>query len=338
MLLNIGADSTIGCAEDEGEDNKGVLNSISWKLGSWMTGEYDVANMFVAYYEMVDRAQKGKQYTGIRAFRDSVGEVVSKVEKMKVHSSDDDSERTSYLILCGEKHLIVSDYAELIINPYVREEAIEVEDVTEQYQCLIGAKIKGLRYLNNSLAKLNFDNGLSMMVGFNDSAGINEPGSWVKIIRSAQTKLPEIRTGIESIKLWGSLEHAEDSTFYRENTIVLNTENVAYALYAHSTKHGNLLVRVQKIEKGLVAGLNRGIDVHNLVLKHIEYVGIAIKWISFECDEGILYVVTDGFTDVVLFLSETDVEPEVVTHVGFYTKGLKKIKFVYEKRGISCER
>ena len=54
----------------------------------------------------------------------------------------------------------------------------------------------------------------------------------------------------------------------------------------------------------------------------------AIKWIMIKCDEGILYIATDHFTGVVLFMSEYELAKEEVMHVGSYTKGLRKIEFL----------
>ncbi len=326
-LLELGADSTISSEEDIDDENKGVLSSIAWKFGYWNTGEYDSANMFVAYYEMVERQQGGKQYKGIRAFRDSVGEVVTKVEKLKVYNQKKEV-RTSYLLYCGDKQLIVSDYVELMVNPYVKEEAIEVEDVTVEFQCLVGAKVRGLRYFNSSLAKLNFDNGKALLIGFNDSMGISESGAWFRITTSEQAKLPKVGTSLESIKLWGSISHADNSTFYSENTIVLETKERAYSLYSHSSRYGEATVRAEELDKELVFGLHRSIDVHNPVLNHVEYSGKAINWLSVKCDEGIIYIVTNHFTEVALYMSDFEVDEDEILKVGFYTKGLKKIKFV----------
>ena len=44
------------------------------------------------------------------------------------------SERISYLISFDEKQLVLSDYVEFMANPYAIEEAIEVEDVTEEFR------------------------------------------------------------------------------------------------------------------------------------------------------------------------------------------------------------
>ena len=326
-LLDAGANSTLSVEEEDDSEIKGVLSSISWKLGYWNTGEYDSANIFAAYYEMVDRHQRGKQYRGIRAFRESVGEIVTKVEKIKVYNSESE-ERISYLFYCGEKHLIASDYIEFMVDPYVRDEAVEIEDVSNEFKCILGAKIKGLRYFNSSLAKLNFDNGISLLIGDNDSMGNSKMGAWFKLTKSGQTEMPDVGTAIESIKLWGSISHASNSTFYSENTIVLNMADRAYGLYSHSTKYGEANVRVEGFEKPLVAGLHRCIEIHNPILQHIEYLDKAIKYISITCDEGVLYIVTNHFTEVAMFLSEYEIEKGEVLEIDSFTNGLKKINFL----------
>lgn len=328
-LLDVGADSTISLEEEPNDDGdgKGVLESISWKLGYWNTGEYDSANMFTAYYEMVDRHQKGKSYQGIRAFRDAVGDTVIRVEKLEV-LNDKNEVRTSYLFHCKNHQVIFSDYVEVMVNPYARDEAISIIDVSEEFQSVLGANIRGLRYFNSSLAKLNFDNGFALLVGYNSSAGIEEPGAWLKVTTSAQAKLPEVGTPITEIKLWGNIRHAEKSTFYSEHTVVLSTQNDVYGLYSHSTRYGEARVRVEGLETSLVAGLHRSLNIHNAILKHVEYANDAIRWIVIKCDEGMLYIVTDHFTDIALFMSSHEIENEEIMHIGFYTKGLAKIEFL----------
>lgn len=324
LLFKAGARDRDGYVKDAADDETGVLSSISWKFGYWHTGEYDSANMFVAYYIMAERALAGKKYSGIRAFRDCVGKTVSKVERIKEKEVRGDKVRTSYLLYCENTHLVASDYVEFIINPYAREEAIEIEDVSNEYCDIIGAKIRGLRYLNSSLAKLSFDNGYAMQIGGACSNG--EDGAWFRVVSSGQEKLPPVGTTIESIKLWGQIRHSETSTYYRENTILLNTEKGAYGLYAKGKGYMDASIRVERLDKELIADIERKIEVNNLVLKHVEYNGDAVKWVSCSCDEGIIYIVSRGWTDVAIFMSEFEIEPDDIRYVGFNTKGLKKIK------------
>ena len=88
----------------------------------------------------------------------------------------------------------------------------------------------------------------------------------------------------------------------------------------------NASVRVEQIDKELVVDMERKIEVNNLVLKHVEYSGNAIQWVCCSCDEGIIYIVSEGHADVAIFMSEFEIEPDEVKYVGFWTKGLKKIK------------
>jgi len=327
-LLELGADSTLSCDEDDWDEaGKGVLNSISWKYGYWNTGEYDSANMFTAYYEMVERQQKGKEYKGIRAFRDSVGLVVNKVEKLEV-LGDENRIRTWYLLHCGKQQLVINDYVELMVNPYAKEDVLQVEDVSDEFKQILGAKIKGVRYYNSSLAKLNFDNGYALQIGSDESSGISEYGAWVRVITSEIVKLPIEETAINSITLWGKCSHTGGSTFYEEDTVVLNTGEDSYVLYSHSIKYGKAVLRAERFSKELGENIHRSIAVHNAVLKHVEYCNEAIKWVCIQCDEGILYIVTNHFERAALFMSEIDMGADEVLSVGSFTKGLKKIKFI----------
>ena len=93
LLLIAGADPTINHDPDEDdEDNRGLLGSIGWKLGYWCVANgleeelkdayLDDANIFEAYYLMVERFLAGKEYKGIRAFGNIVGSKVQKVQRI----------------------------------------------------------------------------------------------------------------------------------------------------------------------------------------------------------------------------------------------------------------
>ena len=95
-----------------------------------------------------------------------------------------------------------------------------------------------------------------------------------------------------------------------------------------SSSNGEGTVRAEYLHKNWVSGLNRSVEVNNVTVKHIEYIGEAVKWVSFDCDEGILYIVSNGFENVAIFLSEAELEKEEVIKVDFSTKELKQIKFI----------
>ena len=166
LLLNAGADPLLNRYD---EDENGVMDSISWRLGYWCTAKwddnpaetYDVANIYEAYELMVERRLENKEYHGIRAFRASSGLKVDRVEEITVPSADkDDSSTRRCLLFHAEgKLLVASDWVEFIVNPYAKENILNCIDVTDEYQSIIGSRIKGLRYTDQLEAALSFDNG-----------------------------------------------------------------------------------------------------------------------------------------------------------------------------------
>lgn len=323
LLFDAGARNRDGYKKDADEyDERGVLNSIEWKFGYWHTGNYDSANMFEAYYLLANRALKGKKYSGIRAFRDCIGKTVLKVERLKEKSRQGDTIRVSYLLHCEDMRLVANDYVEFIVNPYAYEEAIEIEDVSMEFEKIIGTKVRGLRYFNSSLARLSFDNEYALQVG--DACNNKDSGSWFKITSCDRGKLPQEGTKIESIKLWGQITHAETVTCYSEDTIVLNTKEETYALYVYGKNYKDAYIRVEMLDKEIGNIIEREVEAYGIVLKHVEYRGHTIKWISCSCNEGFIYIVPDGSTDIAIFMSEFELGSDKIRN-NYADKSLKKI-------------
>lgn len=307
------------------EDGIDVLGDIEMKMGYWMTGEYDSANMFIAYYQMIQRAQQEKDYLGIRAFRNIVGKCVTKVEKAMVCDQEKEEYREVYLLHCSEKILIADSRVEFYVNPYIKENVISIDDVSQEFAEVIGSKVRGLRYMNNSLAKLSFDNEKAILVG--------NSGNNVTQFQIVSAKLDNpLRTGMEiqNIKLWGSLYYAESVRCFKEHTIVFETMCGTYGLYDHETDYGEGVVRLEKFKKEMTQGVRRKLKLQNLVIQHIEYNGSAIKWMVLACDEGFLYIVATGFAELAMFLCPTLLEFEEVPRAmyGVQTQGYKKMNVV----------
>lgn len=326
LLLQRGADSTV-CIDDE--DERGVLDSIDWRSGDWMTGEYENANLFEAYYELVDRAQKGKEYAGIRAFRNAVGSVVQSVEKIKYHRdmAKGNAIRTSYLLCCCDgKTVVASDFVEFMVNPYAKEDVIEVVDVTDQFNRIIGAKIKGLRFQSNSQARLNFDNGISLFVGGKAAFGNEELEDWLSIVESKRPELPPIGTPIKRICFPGQVIHGENFQYYEESSLILEFAEEAYSLYSHEQhEYAVSTIRVERFSKEMIKKIKRCLDLHSLVLEEIHFKGEAIEWIRISCEEGMFYINSDGFTSVGFYLAPFEINNP--GEISTWTKGLIPLKF-----------
>ncbi len=184
LLLDAGADPTINLdPEEEDEEDHGVLSSIGFKLGGWDIGSDDKelikigyledANIFEAYYLMVERFLAGKEYKRIRAFRNIVGSTVQKVQRITKLVMDEDGKiekRTSYIMNCGDKILEIRDYGDFIVNPYSCEDAFETTDVSEMFKPIIGATIKGLRFKNAYEGKMSFENGYYFIENINEES------------------------------------------------------------------------------------------------------------------------------------------------------------------------
>ncbi len=166
LLLNAGADPSIN---RDDEDENGVMDSISWRLGYWCTAQwdenpsqtYDTANIYEAYELMIERRLENKKYQGIRAFRAASGLKVNRMEEITVPSSDkdDSSIRRCLLFYAEDKVLVASDSVEFIVDPYAKDNIFNCRDVTDEYKSIIGSRIKGLRYTDQLEAVLSFDNG-----------------------------------------------------------------------------------------------------------------------------------------------------------------------------------
>lgn len=164
LLLEEGSDPTVYVYEDE---NRALLYDIGCKKGgSWATDYYDDANIFEVYFRMIERAESEKRYKGIRAFRNSVGSVVERVEKIKYIDiiQGEKTIRTCYVLCCKDKLVQIESDAVVFVNPYAIEEAINRKNVTYRFPEIVGAKITGLRFQSPTKARLKFDNGYALYI------------------------------------------------------------------------------------------------------------------------------------------------------------------------------
>jgi hypothetical protein len=181
LLISAGADCSINVKHDDAdEEEPGILRDIDWKLGYWNTGYYDSANIFEAYYQMAERALAGKEFRGIRSFRDCVGKRVTKVERLFTEEdaalSDPNDFTGSVIFWCEELPLVIPSGIVFIVDPFYREEHGECKDISESFGTIIGNKVRGLRFRSANEARINFEDGFSIL--FQNNYPMEENQQW----------------------------------------------------------------------------------------------------------------------------------------------------------------
>lgn len=170
LLLNAGANTHIKI-EDDYED--GILNSISWKLGYWNTGEYHAANLFEAYYQMVKAEQAGEDYHGIRDVSDCLDMTVTRVECFNVPNvtKNQITFDNAIVIWFGSIPLVVDKWVELVINPNRVSKALQHVDLSNEFSKIIGQRFIKYNYSDASCVSLFFDNNIKLVLSNNKTEG-----------------------------------------------------------------------------------------------------------------------------------------------------------------------
>lgn len=170
LLLNAGANTHIKIDDD---DEDGILNSISWKLGYWNIGYYNSANMFEAYYQMIQAEQAGEEYRGIRDVSDCLDMTVTKVECF--NDPDITNNRITFnnaiVIWFGSTPLVVDKMVELVVNPSRVSKELQRVDLTAEFSKIIGQKFIKYKYSDAGCVSLFFDNDIKLVLSNNWTGG-----------------------------------------------------------------------------------------------------------------------------------------------------------------------
>ena len=170
LLLNVGANTHIKIDDD---DEDGILNSISWKLGYWNTGEYESANMFEAYYQMVQAEQAGEDYHGIRDASDCLNMTATKVECFNI--PDIANNRITFndaiVIWFNKIPLVIDKRVELVVNPNRVNKELQRVDLTTEFSKIIGHKFIKYKYSDAGCVSLFFSNDIKLVLSNNWAGG-----------------------------------------------------------------------------------------------------------------------------------------------------------------------
>lgn len=297
VLLDAGADSTINIYdEDEDEESGGILDSIGWKLAEWTVGSCECANMFEAYYKMIERHQNGKDYHGIRAFRDAVGMEITKVEKIAIEDSMSGENMFEGLIFWSHEIPIVANKnPEIYIYPQILEEARERIDVSVEFSTIIGRKVKGLQFTSATFARLKFDNDITVILCNNYLMNKDKKRVARYKITNGNEKIKlKFGDGIKCIYFREGYSYADSVRKYDiRNCFIQMEQGDIYHVYPKATHH-HANLRFEKFDFNMCENLRKKLKQDNYVISHIEKNGSAYSWMELECEGKYIYLVPDG--------------------------------------------
>lgn len=181
LLLNAGANTHFNIEEDD--DEEGILNSISWKFGYWNIDEYNSANMFEAYYQMVKAEQSGEDYRGIRDVSDCLDMTVTKVEC--INTPDIKNNKVTFddaIILWFDSIPLVLDKSvELVVNPNRANKSRYRIDLSTEFSKIIGQKFIKYHFITPVRVSLLFENDIKLVLSNNLTPNQEEISGYLEI-------------------------------------------------------------------------------------------------------------------------------------------------------------
>ena len=313
LLINAGADCSIDTTGDgHYEGNVGVLNCIAWKSGNWMTGSYDSANIFEAYYLMAERALNGKVYQGIRSFRDCVGKTVTRVEWMRGKDENQPhpcSFSEAIVFWCEDMPLVVSNHIDFMVNPYYMEDGLECIDISEAFQPVIGQKVRGLRYQTANYARMSFEDGNSILFG-NDSwmGGRHKPVG--KYLVGKKEQHWKKGNQIRKLMFTSGITHSDECRVYNYNDVYIRTNSKLYHMYSKGGHYERHRLVTEEIPRFWGEKLSRTIDMQDFTVEEVWYEEDALQWIQLKSGEEYLFLRVDTFDGVHMIRTEkSDLNP-----------------------------
>lgn len=236
ILLAAGA--PIFC-QMEGDDTvDSLFDHLAWKLdGAWTSdGDYEAANIFVAYQAMAKAAHAQKDYTGIGSYLDCVGRPLTAVSMLKTEKTavtPDEAGVAGFgdalLLWFDDRPLVLSSAIELVVDPlYAQENSALLTDATPAFSGLVGAVLQQVQYLDDAICSLVFDNRLGLLCS--DVTAHDKTSCGVYAIRPLQENKALQDLDIASVCGRNSVAFSSGVRRYDEETLALFCDEDAYIL------------------------------------------------------------------------------------------------------------
>ena len=313
LLLDAGADPNYSYSDDS--EKSGILDDISWKLGYWHTGEYLEANTFEAYYRMIELAQSGKDYHGIRDSRTCIGKQISKIEKLSlVHREANDNRKEFYILWCDDTPLIVTQSAEIYVDPSVNRFDAYREDLSEQYRDLLGSPITDFLYVDSTSAQFVLDGGRLLII-----IGDELEGKPFVHLAEADPKPTAFLDEKSIIGLYFSTgkSYSDSCRSYEEDSVLIETDSGNYMLYSEGEDYSKHQIRVLEIGRVHSKRMDRRLAAQEVRFVESFHIGNSLSGLHFLCDGKHLYLTVTEFHGIKMVLRESPIDP---TSIGNYSE------------------
>lgn len=303
-----------------------TFETICWQLGDWTVGDCDFANIITTYCALANQVMQGEEYRDIECWDFVKRKRLEKIEKFKITDTKTGEQRENYALWFEGTPLIINEYTEAYVNPYILNKAFDKTDISKEFSDIIGRKMKSVHYIDAGTVHISFYNNCNLAIASSSNNLIlNSFLSKGKTSISAGEK-------ILSFKVVSGTRYAKDVRIYSQDTVFLSTEINCLQITNGNNYNKNCL-SINKITPEFIRANNKEITVTNgkicnyfhRIENEDRIVGICI-----ECDEGYLYIRSSSFRSLEIFLSERKFTAQEFVECERYNKeifnNLKRIK------------
>ena len=311
LLLDCGADPHY---YDEDGD---LLECITFKLGNWLTGEYECANLFQAYYRLIEEAQMGTDYHAIYSLDQCVGKRLCKIETAQIY------EDNTMILQFEDFPVVVSKYIDFVVDPIWAQQAKNVVNLTGEYSSVLGAKLSGFRFFNYRIASLQFENGKELLF-YQDLRGDKIQETKTAVLENRNYLAEALNGKIQRMYFDGrGLSHIRSN--YCTDVIYLQKEERCYLLVRDEKTYNQFKLVCKAIGMSQLSESKLHLDCEDLQVCEVYANKNGIVWcICFHMGKKYLYLLADNHEGITLILrSRPFARPEEIR----YSADSETIKF-----------
>ncbi len=326
VLLDAGA--IVESQPTNEDEDEGVLGSISWKIsGAYMADrDYTLANVFIAYYDIIKAYQEGKDYNSIESFHKCIGKTVTKVTaiggKSCLKRKGDITEfYDKFIVWFGDIPLVVSNYIEFVVNPvFAEDNKNKIIDVSAYFEGIIGSKLENVRFIDEITCYFDFDNGHRLLFSNYESDERKRKGLYE--IRSIDNyKISTLKIN-EICRLKGKT-YSSQAVEYDEPALALFCDTGTYLIFPVECEDVGHSIGIIGCSKELVPEYVRKFPLSTIeeireFEKNDKVVGLRLK-----CREGYLHLKTNEYYELKIMLLPTPFDPnEYLSLLAIQGKGI----------------